>query len=89
MQFLCKSQRDIFVVTDKAVLKLKGKHKGTKAAKAVLQTKNEVGGISLPSLKLYYIAAVVKTAYESATKKPKFFWNAVDSVLIGYLVWTL
>jgi len=51
---------DYFVEIDKLTLKCIGNCKGFRITKAILK-KNKVGGLSLPDLKMYCKARVIRT----------------------------
>ena len=50
-----------FADLDKLNLKFKWKDTGPRLTKATLKKKNKVGGITLPNIKVYHIAVVIKT----------------------------
>ena len=50
-----------FADLDKLNLKFKWKDTRPRLTKATLKKKNKVGGITLPNIKVYHIAAVIKT----------------------------
>ena len=76
---LVKIPASCFVEIDRLILHFVQRNKRSRVANLILKEKNEVGGLTLPLLKAYYKATVIKTVWHWWKNRQLDQWNRLES----------
>jgi hypothetical protein len=73
-----KIPTQFFIELERAFCKLSGITKKSRIANTIINNKRTSGEITIPDLKLYYRAIVIKTAWYWYSNRPVDQWNRIE-----------